>query len=198
MGQIPALRVDTLPLRLGIKSSISAEEVVAAWKQPPNSAAGKALATERMHLGEVKATHALDYLRMVIDGGNSPVIWTWHREPCEKLSKYLGIPYLHGGLSPEGRRDALASFTSGSAPAIVMTIPAASEGIDGLQHRTDLCIFVERSFVPKDQEQAIGRLHRIGQHNPVRVTVVESDHPIDRGIAMSLNRKESDIAEVIG
>jgi len=196
LAQLPPLREDTLPIKLGIKDGLTVEEVVNTWNHgDPDKK--KALATARHHLGQAKAEASLDYLATVIEGGDAPVIWCWHREVCEMLAAKLEVPYIHGGTTPEHRRDAIDLFCGG-ARAIVVTIQAASEGIDGWQSRTDLCIFIERDHVPKSQEQAIARLWRIGQRNSVRVVYVNSDHPIDYAITANLERKQSDIAEVVG
>lgn len=196
LAQLPPLREDILPIRLKIKDGMTVEEVVKTWNGG-DIKAKQALATARHFLGQAKAEASYDYLETVIDGGDAPVIWCWHREVCEMIAAKLGVPYIHGMTTPEHRRDAIAKFVGG-AKAIVCTIQAAGEGIDGWQNRTDLCIFVERSHVPKDQEQAIARLWRIGQRNSVRAVYIESDHPIDFAIAANLARKVGDIAEVVG
>lgn len=196
LTQLPPLREDILPIRLKLNDGMTVEEVVKTWNGG-DVKAKQALATARHFLGQAKAEASYDYLGTVIDGGDVPVIWCWHREVCEMIATKLGAPCIHGATTPEHRRDAIARFCGG-AKAIVCTIQAASEGIDGWQHRTDLAIFVERSHVPKDQEQAIGRLWRIGQRNSVRAVYIESDHPIDYAIAANLARKQGDIAEVVG
>lgn len=197
LGQLPPLREDSLPIRIGITGGMTPEDVINTWNHG-DPEAKIALATARHHLGVAKATECLPYLQDILDGGDAPLIWCWHREAAELIAAKLNVPLIHGGKTPEDRRDAIAEFVTGGAKALVCTIQAAGEGIDGLQRRTDLCIFVERSYVPKDQEQAIARLHRLGQRSSVRVVIVESDHPIDRAIAVTLTRKQSDISEIVG
>lgn len=201
LGQLPPVRYDAVPLRLGLKFDMSPSDIVRAWNAPPtdqDAAPNKiALATERKHLGEVKATAILDYLETVVECGDRPLIFCWHRSVVEIVATKFQAPYVHGGKTSEERRDAIAAFVNG-ARMLVATIESAGTGIDGLQHATDLIIFLEQSPVPHHQEQAIGRLWRIGQTAKVRVVIVDSDHPIDHAIKASLARKQTDIAHIVG
>ena len=201
LAQLPPVRYDSLPLHLGLKFNMSAEEIVKAWNAPPHDpqAAPKktALATERKHLGEVKAHATLDYLETLLDAGDRPVVFCWHRSVAEIIANKFDAPLIHGGKSPEERRDAIAAFAKG-ARMLVGTIDSTGTGIDGLQHVTDLMVFVEQSPVPHHQEQAVGRLWRLGQTNKVRIVTVDSDHPIDYAIQASLARKQTDINDIVG
>jgi SNF2 family DNA or RNA helicase len=70
-----------------------------------------------------------------------------------------------------------------------MSIASMGTGIDGLQHATDLCVFVEESFTPAENEQAVARLHRTGQKNPVRAIRITSNTTIDHVIRAANERK---------
>lgn len=196
LAQLPPMREETFTLKLGVKSNRSVEQILADWKKYGDK--DPATATERHDLGDLKARAIIPYLETVIDGGDAPVIWTWHTDAAEYIAKALSIPIVTGKKSPEERRDALDAFISGRARAIVCTIGAAGTGVDGFQHRTDLAIFVERSYNAVDNEQAIGRLWRTGQRNSTRVVYVEADHPIDESIEQINVRKSENQRDVIG
>lgn len=205
LGQLPPLRVDTYPLKIKLKSTASVEEIVNVFRQQmvkndhgEMEVKEKALSTERLHLGVIKAEASIPYLETVIDGGACPVIWCWHREAALIISNALQVPVIMGGQTPEVRRDMIARFVNSGVSAIVCTIQAAGEGIDGFQHRTDMCIYVERSFVPRDIEQTVGRLWRIGQRNSVHVVTIMSDHPMDHAVENMLKTKHADAKDIIG
>lgn len=196
LAQLPALREERFTLKLGIKTGRTVETILAEWKRYGDK--DPALATERKDLGQLKAKAAIPYLETVIDGGDTPVIWTWHRAAAEDIASALKIPLVIGGMPASDIRDALESFTGGRARAIVCTIGAAGTGVDGLQHRTDLAIFVERSYTSHENEQAIARLWRTGQRNSVRIVFIDADHPIDGAIEQINLRKSQDQRDIIG
>ena len=95
------------------------------------------------------------------------------------------------------RIDKIDQFVQGAAPALVLSIASMGTGFDGLQHASSLCVFVERSFNPSDNEQAIARVHRTGQINPVRVLNIESQTVIDFVIESANTRKTHTATETL-
>lgn len=196
LAQLPPLREEDYTLKLGIKSGRSVEQILAEWKKYGKD--DPALATERKDLGALKAKAVIPYLETVIDGGDCPIIWTWHREAAEMIAAALKLPLVTGGMLPQQRDDAIQAFISGRAKAIVCTIGAAGTGVDGFQGRTDLAIFVESHYGAVEMEQAIGRLWRTGQTNKVRIIYVKADHAIDYAIDEARGRKRDDARDIIG
>lgn len=196
LAQLPPVREDRLPLKLGVKSGRSVEQILAEWKSYGKDS--PELATERKDLGDLKATASVPYLETVLEAGDAPIIWTWHTGAAEILAAELGIPCVTGKCSPEARRDAIDAFISGRAEAIVGTIGAMGTGVDGFQARTDLMIFVESHYGQVEMEQAVGRLWRTGQKNSVRIVYIDADHPIDYAIEEARGRKRDDARDVIG
>lgn len=200
LGQLPPIRRDTYDITLRMKCDQSAEEMIHELTKKVDEQGKEqkaALATMRREVGIRKTQAALPWLQDLIDGGDAPLIWFWHRDAAGHAASALGCPLITGDKTPEQRRDALASFAAG-APAICMTIEAAGTGIDGFQHRTDLAVFIENSYVPHHAEQAEGRLQRIGQTRPVRVIRVMSDHPMDYAIEAIRSGKAATATEIIG
>jgi SNF2 family DNA or RNA helicase len=109
----------------------------------------------------------------------------------------LELGLIHGGIPMLQREATIASYVAGSIPGIAMTIGAAGTGVDGLQRSGRLCIFVEQSYVPGDNEQAVGRLYRTGQTQGVRVVRVKTALTIDRAIEAILRRKNTMIEETL-
>jgi hypothetical protein len=107
----------------------------------------------------------LAFLRRLMRRMPEPaIIFTEYRDTLARLAAALaGIDAveLHGGLVARERRDALASFTSGSARLLLAT-DAASEGLN-LHHRCRLVINLELPWTPVRLDQRAGRVDRIGQ-----------------------------------
>lgn len=201
LGQLPPLRTEIVSIKSGLPTpGISAQTIADIWGGyvAASEADKQSLAKERHLLGLRKALLVPELIQTYVEGGDAPVVWTWHRDVAIAIGEKLGFSVVHGGLTPDQSTMEIDRFTSGETPGFVGTIAAAGTGIDGLQNRSDLCIFVERSHVPRDMEQAVGRLLRIGQTGRVRMLIVHTDHPVDQGIALTLARKEADIAEIVG
>lgn len=198
-AQLPPMREERFMLKIGQKSGRTVQEVLLAFTgREPDPDKRVAMATERRELGEMKAHASLPYLETLIDGGDAPLIFTWHASAAKQLASDLKIPCICGDVSPSERAKAIDDFVERGAKAIVCTIGAAGTGIDGFQRRTDLAVFIERPYTPDQMEQAIGRLLRIGQRNATRVVIVECDHAYDHAIEALLSRKAEDIAEIVG
>lgn len=201
LGQLPPLREETIYIKTGMSMpGMDPAKIARIWTGYIAASADEkeALSKARHALGLRKAQLSIDYLQTLVEGGEAPLVWCWHRDAAILIAEKLGFSLCHGGLTPDERTLAIDDFVAGRTPGFVGTIAAAGTGIDGFQTRTDLCVFVERSYVPLDADQAVGRLLRIGQKGAVRCVTIDSEHPIDAGIEMALTRKRADIAEIVG
>jgi superfamily II DNA or RNA helicase len=97
------------------------------------------------------------------------VVFTEFRDTLEAIVAALGpnrrVATLHGGLSADLRRRAIAAFNGGHADVLVAT-DAGGEGLN-LHHRCRLVIDVELPWNPLRLEQRAGRVDRIGQERTV-------------------------------
>lgn len=76
---------------------------------------------------------------------------------------------LTGELASKKQRGAIVqAFQAGEFEVLVGSLELIKEGLN--LHRADHCIFVEHSWRPSTNEQAMRRIHRIGQDRPVTVT----------------------------
>lgn len=97
----------------------------------------------------------------------SVIVFTEYRDTLQRLHRTLGgsALLLHGGLTQEERRLALARFERES-PSVLLATDAAGEGLN-LHHRCRLVVSLELPWNPMRLEQRIGRVDRIGQHRRV-------------------------------
>lgn len=99
------------------------------------------------------------------------VVFAHHLELIGKLAHNLSAAkpvVVTGSVSPGGRMEAARTFQRDRACRLFIgQIQAAGTGIDGLQEVCSTAVFAEPSWVPAENEQAIDRLHRVGQREPV-------------------------------
>ncbi|MGA1794381.1 MAG: DEAD/DEAH box helicase [bacterium] len=108
-----------------------------------------------------------------------------------------GIPfvYLHGGVPGKGRKDLTTAFREDPAIRIFLSTDAGGTGLN-LQSASTV-INLDLPWNPAVIEQRIGRVHRIGQHQPVRVINLISEGTIEHGMLDILSFKRSIFAGVL-
>lgn len=104
-----------------------------------------------------------------IEQGNKIVLFAHHKEIISELAKELDTKLvINGDTSTEDRMRYVRTFVEDSrSTAIVMSIRAGSEGIDGLQEASSLVFFCELDWTAARHDQAEARLHRTGQNGDV-------------------------------
>jgi SNF2 family DNA or RNA helicase len=85
------------------------------------------------------------------------------------------------------RREIKDRFQSGGWPVLVTTIELIKEGVT--LTRADGVIFTEHSYRPSSNEQALRRIHRIGQERPVTAYHLWTEDSIDEGMRPLLAEK---------
>lgn len=102
------------------------------------------------------------------------VVFTEFVESAHRLAEFMtekgvrSLPYT-GRQSAREREGALEQFRAGALGAIVGTYAAMSEGVDGLQHVSHRIVMYDLNWTAEVNNQAIGRLRRSGQTQPVEV-----------------------------
>lgn len=119
------------------------------------------------------------------------IIFTEYRDTLEAIADAIGsvrhITTLHGGQTPQARRQSLEQFTTGGADVMIAT-DAGSEGLN-LQGRCRLVVNLELPWNPIRLEQRIGRVDRIGQTRTVHAINLFADGTAERTVLASLLRR---------
>lgn len=135
--------------------------------------------------GMGKGSSKLDRLAWDLASRSQPTLVVAHYQEtvdaCVKVADKLGLRagYIHGGVSKAGRGAVVRAFQSGGLDVLVGSLETVSEGLTLTQ--ADMCIFVEKSYKPSRNEQAMRRVHRIGQDRPVTVLDYVATMPDGRG-----------------
>lgn len=103
--------------------------------------------------------------------GRSIVFWTDSQRFARVLAKRLPDTVEWSGAVPKAERERIRQrFGTGGTKHIAATIAAMSEGVDGLQHVSNVQVWCNKDSNNMLNIQAEGRLNRRGQPEPVIYT----------------------------
>lgn len=131
------------------------------------------------------------------------VIFSQFAKALVLLSQRLikeGIQYaeISGNVTDrQAERGQERFMTDPACQILLATIQAAAEGLDGLQEVSDIEMFIDQYWVPKINEQAEGRLDRIGQKNNTLVIKFIVEDSFEERIEEMLQNKRNVFEEWI-
>ena len=125
------------------------------------------------HIMSVKIDNAVEktgftlaYVLDMLEQGEPVIVFTDHLEPCRILyealkSKQIKVGAISGKVNPTKRIEMVDAFQDGKLDVLVCTIPAASVGLTITRAKN--MVFNDIPWGWVDLQQAIKRIHRIGQ-----------------------------------
>lgn len=146
-------------------------------------------------IGQAKAELAADYTAQLSRNAGKVVFFAKHidvMDTAERLFTKRGILYssIRGSQTTRTRQANIDAFVNDEdTRVIVCSLTAAGVGIN-LQVSSNV-VLAELSWTAAEQTQAIDRVHRIGQDQPVTAWRVIATHTVDTRIAELINAKES-------
>jgi SNF2 family DNA or RNA helicase len=135
----------------------------------------------RQASGVAKAAYVAEFVRMLVEQGESVVLFGWHRSVYEIWNdKLKDIPRaMFTGSETVAQKDqAKRDFLDRKARILIMSLRAGA-GIDGLQKVCRTPVFGELDWSYGVMEQNIGRIDRDGQKDPVVAYFLLADTGID-------------------
>lgn len=115
---------------------------------------------------------------------------------AEKLRRFNPV-VIDGSTPADKRQPIIDRFQRDASCRIILgNIDAMGTGVDGLQNVCDEAIFTEQSWVPAQNLQAIMRLSRIGQKNPVRARVFSLFGSVDENVEDTLTNKMRELSKI--
>jgi SWI/SNF-related matrix-associated actin-dependent regulator 1 of chromatin subfamily A len=160
---------------------------------------GGELAKERHEMALAKIPACLDHITTLLQGGlEKVVVFAYHRDVIAALHKGLAEyrPVVtHGGCSAVQKNQAVEDFQNKPEiqvfiaqvdTAVGYTITAASHGV-----------FVEFPWVPAILEQALDRMHRIGQKNAVLGQLLVVRGSLEENMLVTIFDKQSKITKAV-
>jgi SNF2 family DNA or RNA helicase len=127
--------------------------------------------------GRIKTGHAVEWISQYTQQTGKPiVVFTHHRDVMELIGQgilelanretdpvKLTVDYISGSVSSQKRQSIVELFQAGRINVLICNTVAAKEGIT--LTKADTVLFIEREWVPTDEEQAEDRVYRIGQES---------------------------------
>jgi SNF2 family DNA or RNA helicase len=116
---------------------------------------------------------------------------------AEKLKRFNPLT-ISGDTPAEKRQPSIDRFQSDSSVRLIIgNIAAMGTGVDGLQNVCDEALFCEQDWVPSSNAQAVMRLCRIGQKNPVHARIFSLYNSVDEHVQDVLTGKMKELAKIL-
>lgn len=143
-----------------------------------------------------KFDRTIEMLTEIADDNDHALVFTQYRAMGELLSRHLGMPFLHGGLSAEKRDRLVHAFQNhDDAPSIlILSLRAAGFGLN--LTRASHVVHYDRWWNPAVEDQATDRAHRIGQLRSLNVYTLVTERTIEDHIARMHDTKRA-LADVV-
>ncbi|HWI42256.1 MAG TPA: DEAD/DEAH box helicase [Nocardioides sp.] len=167
---------------------------VATWEREDNSTkTGENVFTMLRRIGQAKAGLAADYTAQLARNVGKVVFFAKHidvMDHAERTFAERGIRYssVRGDQTGSARQKAIDAFVNDpDVQVAVCSLTAAGVGLN-LQVASNL-VLAELSWTDAEQTQAIDRVHRIGQSEPVTAWRVIATQTLDVRIAELIDKK---------
>jgi hypothetical protein len=178
---------------VGIDLQLARRVAAAELKDSSEKAGGENVFTMVRRIGQAKAGLAADYAAQLARNVGKVVFFAKHvdvMDQAEQLFADRGLRYasIRGDQTPRTRAKNIAAFTEDPGVSVaVCSLLAAGVGLN-LQVASNL-VLAELSWTDAEQTQAIDRVHRIGQSEPVTAWRVIAAQTIDSKIAELIDAK---------
>ncbi|WP_129785295.1 DEAD/DEAH box helicase [Promicromonospora panici] len=177
----------------GIDLALARRVAAAELKDSSSKAGGENVFTMVRRIGQAKAGLAADYAAQLARNVGKVVFFAKHVDVMDQAEQTFadrGIGYvsIRGDQTPKAREKSIAAFTGDPDVSIVVcSLTAAGVGLN-LQVASNL-VLAELSWTYAEQTQAIDRIHRIGQAEPVTAWRIIAAQTIDSTIAELIDSK---------
>ena len=152
----------------------------------------------RQATGVGKARNVAAFVRMLLETGTPIILFGWHREVysiwLKELSDFNPVMYT-GSESATQKKASFDAFVSGSSKLLIMSLRSGA-GVDKLQHVCSTVVFGELDWSKRFHDQAIGRVDREGQTQPVTAFFLNSEDGSDPAMVDLSGLKASDTSPI--
>jgi hypothetical protein len=177
----------------GIDHELVHRVAAAELKDSSSKASGENVFSMVRRIGQAKAGPAADYTAQLARNVGKVVFFAKHvdvMDAAEQTFAERGIRYasIRGDQTPKARAAAIAAFVEDPEVSVVVcSLTAAGVGLN-LQVASNL-VLAELSWTDAEQTQAIDRIHRIGQSEPVTAWRIIAAQTVDSRIARLIDAK---------
>lgn len=177
----------------GIDHALARRVAAAELKDSSSKTGGENVFTMVRRIGQAKAGLAADYTAQLARNVGKVVFFAKHVDVMDQAEQTFadrGIRYasIRGDQTRKVRDKNIAAFTTDpDVSVVVCSLTAAGVGLN-LQVASNL-VLAELSWTHAEQTQAIDRIHRIGQAEPVTAWRIIAAQTIDSKIAELIDSK---------
>lgn len=192
LTELPPYQVIVVPVEMPEKSQkalAKASQLIADSGSTHDQAIGRMLSAIEEH----KIDAAIELAQSLRAQGKKPLILTLRKATAEQIAAALECPFVTGDVAKEDRLERLTSFD-----CAVATMFSVSTGLDGLQRHFDCAIFVGLDWVASTIQQAMARIHRIGQSNSVIFYFLVGLGTIDEIVRSRVIERLSNFSTIVG
>ena len=189
-----AARKDAEPV-VGIDEVIVRQVCARELRDSDENSTGENVFSMMRRIGQAKAELAADYTAQLSRSAGKVVFFAKHvdvMDAAEQLFAKRGIGHasIRGDQTTRARQKNIDAFVNDEdVHVIVCSLTAAGVGIN-LQVASNV-VLAELSWTAAEQTQAIDRVHRIGQDQPVTAWRIVAAQTIDARVAELIGAKES-------
>jgi len=186
--------------RFGFLSEIDQRRLMIALQNMRMSCNSTYLLDQETDYG-VKADELISLLEEIFEQPDTKVVvfsqWRrTHELLLNRLESHKRNHVLfHGGIAAKKRRDLVKQFKSDPDCRVFLSTDAGGVGLN-LQNASAV-VNMDLPWNPAVLEQRIGRIHRLGQHRPVRVVNFVAQGTIEQGMLSVLSFKQSMFSGVL-
>lgn len=159
---------------------------------------GEHIATYRRELGAEKVSSAVQYINSILEDSNENLlVFAHHKEVIASLLKGLDTKpqVIDGSVPPEDRFQVAKDFQNNpDNRVLVLQLQAGGIGLN--LTKANRVIFVEYSWTPADNRQAIDRAHRIGQKGSVVAQYLVLKNSFDKKV-LEVNLRKAKVTGYI-
>lgn len=205
LPDLPPKSYNRLDLNLRINDNTDPEKLERFLKQfekDETSAAPqgqKSFGYLRRQLGEAKADHpdTIDFIESCIREHGCVMVGFYHKTVRDTLIaalKHHGIVLHDGDTTASRKQRAVDLFQNGDANVFLGQVEA---GIGYTITRARDVVYVEYAWLSTQNNQFLGRAHRIGQKNPVTGHYVVAENAFDKALVRMMISKQKAIDKVV-
>ena len=191
--------VESRKLRVGDLDELDRDQFIRAvalseLEESKSAKSSENVFTMVRRIGQAKAGLAADYAAQLARSAGKVVFFAKHIDVMDQAeaafaARELRTVSIRGDQNAIARQHAIDAFNSDPDVSIaVCSLTAAGVGVN-LQSASNV-VLAELSWTAAEQTQAIDRVHRIGQDEPVTAWRIIAAHTIDARIAELIDQKQ--------
>jgi hypothetical protein len=191
--------VESRKLRVGDLDELDRDQFIRAvalseLEESKSAKSSENVFTMVRRIGQAKAGLAADYAAQLARSAGKVVFFAKHIDVMDQAeaafaARELRTVSIRGDQNAIARQHAIDAFNTDPEVSIaVCSLTAAGVGVN-LQSASNV-VLAELSWTAAEQTQAIDRVHRIGQDEPVTAWRIIAAHTIDARIAELIDQKQ--------